>query len=46
MDWKVMTFAANDLLAWIGLAFVIVLLSIVTAAIVAWIADKHGGSRW
>jgi len=46
MDWGIMTFTAFDLLAWIGLGFVIVLLSIGTAAIVAWIADKHGGSRW
>lgn len=46
MGWGIITFAAFDLLAWIGLAFVIVMLSIGTAVIVSWIADNHGGSRW
>ncbi len=45
MDWGVMTFTAADLLSWFGLGFVIVLLSIGTAAIVCWLTDRTEGRR-
>jgi flagellar basal body-associated protein FliL len=45
MDWQIVTFTAFDLLAWIGLGFVIVMLSIATAAIVVWITDHTEGRR-
>ncbi len=41
----VITFTAADLLSWLGLAFVIVLLSIGTAAIVCWLTDRTEGRR-
>lgn len=45
MDWGVITFTAAQALAWIGLGFVIVMLSIALAFLVAWIADHMEGRR-
>ncbi len=45
MDWQVITFTAVDLLSWIGLIFVILMVSIGTAAIVCWITDRTDGRR-